>query len=48
MVRNILFEEADKYLCSTAEGINAMFGWKDVLTTEQMWQVLTYVASLGE
>ncbi len=48
VVRNTLFEDADKYLCSTAEGIKAMFGWKDVLTTEQMWQVLTYVASLGE
>ncbi|MGB3714479.1 MAG: c-type cytochrome [Candidatus Promineifilaceae bacterium] len=48
MVRNALLEDADKFLCSTAEGLNAMFGWKDVLTTEQMWQVLTYIASLSE
>lgn len=35
-------------LCIIAEGKEAMPGWKETLTVEQMWQVLTYMASLGE
>jgi mono/diheme cytochrome c family protein len=31
-----------------AEGRQAMPGWKETLTAEQMWQVLTYIATLGE
>jgi len=41
-----LEENQSKYLCSIAEGINDMFGWKDVLATEEMWQLLVYMASL--
>jgi mono/diheme cytochrome c family protein len=36
-----------KYLCITAEGSGAMPGWKETLTNEQMWQVLTYIGSFG-
>jgi mono/diheme cytochrome c family protein len=43
-----LLDQPGQYLCITAEGRAAMLGWKDTLTTEQMWQVLTYVASLGQ
>jgi mono/diheme cytochrome c family protein len=43
-----LLEQPGQYLCITAEGKGAMLGWKDTLTTEQMWQVLTYVATLGQ
>ena len=35
-------------LCITAEGRGAMPGWKETLTTEKIWQVLTYIASLGK
>lgn len=34
-------------LCVVAQGRNAMPGWKETLSLEQMWQVLTYIASLG-
>lgn len=36
------------YLCVVAEGRGSMPGWKETLTNEQMWQVLTYIASLGK
>jgi mono/diheme cytochrome c family protein len=36
-----------KYLCITAGGSGAMPGWKETLTNEQMWQVLTYMGSFG-
>jgi mono/diheme cytochrome c family protein len=48
LVRGDLLENANTYLCNTAEGFNAMLGWKDTLTNEQMWQILTYVADLGQ
>ena len=35
-------------LCIIAEGRNAMPGWKETLAAEQMWQVLTYMATFGE
>ncbi len=34
-------------LCRVAEGRGPMPGWKERLTLEQMWQVLTFIASLG-
>jgi mono/diheme cytochrome c family protein len=37
-----------EYLCTVAEGKAAMPGWKETLSTEQMWQVLTYMGSFGE
>ena len=43
-----LLDQPGQYLCITAEGKGAMLGWKDTLTTEQMWQVLTYIATLGQ
>ena len=36
------------YLCVVAEGQKAMPGWKETLTHEQMWQVLTYMGTLGK
>ena len=35
-------------LCIVAEGREAMPGWKETLTVEEMWQVLTYMAAFGE
>jgi mono/diheme cytochrome c family protein len=35
-------------LCVIAEGRGSMPGWKETLSVEQMWQVLTYMASFGE
>ncbi len=34
--------------CVIANGRKAMPGWKETLTTEQMWQVLTFIASLAK
>jgi mono/diheme cytochrome c family protein len=42
-----LRQESGEVFCSTAEGIEGMPAWKDQLSEEQMWQVLTYIASLG-
>lgn len=35
-------------LCVIAEGEGAMPSWKETLSVEQMWQVITYMASFGE
>lgn len=43
-----LRSNSGELLCIVAEGRQAMPGWKETLTAEQMWQVLTYIASLGE
>jgi mono/diheme cytochrome c family protein len=45
--QNALRANSGKFLCTVAEGRQAMPGWKERLTVEQMWQVLTYIASLG-
>ncbi len=39
---------AGEYLCVVAEGQNAMPAWKGTLTVNQMWQALTYIATLGK
>jgi mono/diheme cytochrome c family protein len=48
VVQGTLLDQPGQFLCITAEGKGAMLGWKDTLTTEQMWQVLTYIATLGQ
>jgi len=35
-------------LCIVAEGQKTMPSWKDTFTLEQMWQMLTYIGSLGK
>jgi mono/diheme cytochrome c family protein len=35
-------------LCVVADGRESMPGWKETLTDEQMWQVLTYIYSFGK
>jgi cytochrome c oxidase cbb3-type subunit 3 len=35
-------------LCALAEGRGAMPSWKATLTTDQMWQLLTYISTLGQ
>ena len=39
--------EGGQSLCVVAEGEKAMPGWKEILTTEQIWQVLTFISTLG-
>lgn len=34
-------------LCTVAVGRASMPGWKEVLTTDEMWEVLTYLPSFG-
>lgn len=43
-----LRDNSAEKLCIVAEGEAAMPGWKETLTIDQMWQVLTYIASFGE
>ncbi|HSB91204.1 MAG TPA: c-type cytochrome [Anaerolineales bacterium] len=37
-----------EHLCVVAEGEGAMPAWKDTLSSDQMWQVLTYIGTLGQ
>jgi len=46
--QSALRANSGEYLCVVAEGRQAMPGWKETLTAEQMWQVLTYIATFGE
>jgi len=43
-----LRSQGGELLCIVAEGRGAMPGWKERFTLEQMWQVLTFLASLGK
>ena len=43
-----LRSQGGESLCIVAEGRGAMPGWKETLTLEQIWQVLTFIASLGK
>lgn len=43
-----LRENSGEFLCITAEGRKAMPGWKETLSNEQMWQVLTYIANFEQ
>jgi mono/diheme cytochrome c family protein len=35
-------------LCITAEGRGAMPGWKETLSVDRMWEVLTYMGTFGK
>jgi mono/diheme cytochrome c family protein len=43
----LLQSNSGEILCVVAEGRSTMPGWKETLTVEEMWQVITYLASLG-
>ncbi len=45
--REALASNSGEALCIVAEGRNNMPGWKETLTEDEMWQVLTYLASIG-
>jgi mono/diheme cytochrome c family protein len=47
-VRRSLTDHPGETLCTVSEGINRMPAFKDTLTETEMWQVITYIASLGE
>jgi len=42
-----LHAETGDFPCVVAEGRGFMPGWKETLSPEQIWQVLTYIGSLG-
>ncbi len=46
-VRGELLTNPGALLCVVMEGRNRMPDFKDVLSQEEMWQVLSYIASLG-
>ena len=43
-----LRSRSGEFLCTTAEGRGSMPGWKETLSVEQMWEVLTYLGTLGK
>lgn len=43
-----LVDSSGLQLCVLAEGRGSMPGWQGTLSTEEMWQVLTFLASLGQ
>jgi mono/diheme cytochrome c family protein len=48
VTRGELLETPGQGLCRVTEGLNRMPAYQDTLTETEMWQVLTYLASLGE
>jgi mono/diheme cytochrome c family protein len=46
--QNALRVSSGEHLCVVAQGRKAMPGWKETLTGEQIWQVLTYIGTLGK
>jgi mono/diheme cytochrome c family protein len=47
-VQDELRSTSGKFLCITAEGRGAMPGWKETLSIEQMWAVLTYIGTFSK
>lgn len=47
VAEDLRLNEGEK-LCIVADGKEAMPGWKETLTDEQMWEVLTYIYSFGK
>lgn len=43
-----LHDPGGEFLCIVAEGFGSMPGWKERLSDEQMWEVLTYIGTFGE
>jgi mono/diheme cytochrome c family protein len=46
-VQDELRSNQGEFLCVVSDGRGAMPGWKEILNTEAIWQVLTYIGSLG-
>jgi mono/diheme cytochrome c family protein len=46
--QSALRAQSGEFLCIVAEGRKDMPGWKATLTIEQIWQVLTYMGTLGK
>jgi mono/diheme cytochrome c family protein len=47
-MRDEILDEDGEHFCTILTGSGAMPSWKDKLTTDQMWQALTYIASLSK
>jgi mono/diheme cytochrome c family protein len=47
-VQGSLLDQPGQFVCITSEGQGAMLGWKDTLDEEQIWQIITFIAALGE
>lgn len=37
-----------EFLCVVSEGRSSMPGWKEILSAEEIWQVLTYIGTFGQ
>lgn len=47
-IQDELRSTSGEFLCIVAEGRGAMPGWKETLSVEQMWDVLTYIGTFGK
>ncbi len=47
-VQGTLLDQPGQFVCITSEGQGAMLGWKDTLNEEQIWQIITFMATLGQ
>lgn len=48
VTRGELMDNPGEALCRVSEGINRMPSFGDILTEEEIWQVLTYIVSLAD
>lgn len=46
--QSTLLDNSGQYLCIVAEGQKAMPGWKETLTDQEMWQVITFIGTLAK
>ncbi len=47
-IQTLLHEQGGEYVCRVAEGLNEMPAFKRQMSPEEMWQVLTFVGTLGD
>ncbi len=48
LVQTTIRENGGEYICRMTEGLNEMPHFRRKLTTDEMWQILTFAATLGE
>jgi len=46
-IKTILLDTPGEYLCRVAEGLNEMPSYKRKMTEDEIWQVLTFISTLG-
>jgi len=47
-IQDELRSSQGEFLCVVSEGRSSMPGWKEILSAEEIWQVLTYIGTFGQ